>query len=241
MVDLNGWVKLHRKINNTSFKRNPLVVALFMHILTNVNHEDTKIIWNKKEMNIKAGSFITGRKVLSFETGISEQSIRTCLDVLKSTSTITITAYSKFSVISINNWCEYQETTSKLTNNQPATNQQLTTNKNVKNDKNIKNIHISKVKTYFSKDKITEEQIDKVVDELKVSKEVVMDMIDSMDVWSNGKGNTALNWYLTLRNWIGRGIKEGKIKQINNYTKSDDKLIQHTLQVRNLGFDQNAN
>jgi hypothetical protein len=64
-------------------------------------------------------------------------------------------------------------------------------------------------------------------------------MIDDMDAWSNGKGNQALNWYLTLRNWLKRAIKEGKIKQIINNSKSDEQLIRTTLQARNLDSDKN--
>lgn len=138
-----GYIKLYRKIQENAFYKKSEVVHLFIHLLLCANHKDKKIIWNKEELIIKTGQLITGRKQLSKETGISEQTIRTCLTTLKSTNTITIKSTSKFSLISILNWCNYQSnSTSKLTikptNNQPATNQQLTTNNNDKNDKNDK-------------------------------------------------------------------------------------------------------
>ena len=141
---MDGWIKIHRKMNDTAFKTKPLVVALFLHLLTNANHKPNKFLWNNKEITIQEGQLITGRKELSKQTGISEQSIRTGLTILKSTSTITIKSTSKFSLISILNWHTYQgkstnTSTNKLTNEQPATNQQLTTNKNDKNVKNDKN------------------------------------------------------------------------------------------------------
>jgi hypothetical protein len=146
---MEGWIKLHRKFNDTSFKNRPLVVALFIHLLLNANHEDKKFYWNKKEIIIKKGQLLTGRKELSKQTGISPQSIRTAMMILKSTSTITTQPTNKFSIISILNWDRYQDQpTSKLTNtstiNQPTTNQQLTTNKNIKNEDNIYNM--SKIK-----------------------------------------------------------------------------------------------
>ena len=136
MID-QGWIKLHRKLNQTAFKKKPLIVALFIDLLTNANHQKSTIIWNKQEMVIEAGQLITGRKALAERTGISEQSIRTGLTTLKSTNTITIKTYSKYSVITICNWKDYQSLTSKLTNNQPATNQQLTTNKNEEKGENV--------------------------------------------------------------------------------------------------------
>ncbi len=134
-----GWIKLYRKFNDTAFKKKPLVVALFVDLLTNANHLKKTIIFNDKPLTIEAGELVTGRKELSKRTGISQQSIRTGLVTLKSTNTITITPTNKFSLITILNWKDYQGLTSKLTNKQPTSNQQATTNNNVlrmkKNDK----------------------------------------------------------------------------------------------------------
>lgn len=134
---MDGWIKLHRKFNETAFKRKPLIVALFIHLLTNANHKQSKMLWNGEEMIVEAGQLVTGRLSLSEQTGLSQQSVRTALVILKSTNTITIKTTTKFSVITICKWKEYQMLTNGLTNNQPTTNQQLTTNKN---DKNVINI-----------------------------------------------------------------------------------------------------
>ena len=145
MTNSTGWIKIHRKIFETSFYGKPLVVALFIHCLLRANHQDNKIIWNKEEITIRRGSFVTGLKVLSKESGISTQSIRTALVTLKSTHTLTIKSTTKFSVITILNYEQYQGLTNKLTNKQQTTNKQTTTNNNVlrmyKNDKkeNFKN------------------------------------------------------------------------------------------------------
>jgi DNA replication protein DnaD len=146
----NGWIKIHRKIINTSwYYKRSTVVHLFIHLLIKANHKDKKIFWNGKEIIIKRGELLTGLKKLSEETGISIQSIRTALNILKSTNTITIKSTNKFSIIQIVNYNQYQseeekltsKSTSTLTNNQQTTNKQLTTNKNNKNDKNEKNIY----------------------------------------------------------------------------------------------------
>ena len=147
---MEGWIKLHRKLNETSFKSKPLIMALFVDLLTNANHKKHSFIFNKKEVFIEAGSLVTGRKELSKRTGISQQSIRTALATLKSTNTITIEVTTKYSVITICNWSKYQLSTNKLTNKQPTSNQQATTYKNDKNDKNDKK---ERLKSFFTKKK----------------------------------------------------------------------------------------
>jgi len=133
-MENQGWIKLHRKLKDTSFKRNPLVVALFVHLLLSVNQEKRKFYRNGQEIEVLPGQLLTGRNELSKQTGISHQSIRTCLTVLKSTSTITIQSTNRFSLISILNWQEYQShQPAEQPANQQTTNQQLTTNKNTKN------------------------------------------------------------------------------------------------------------
>jgi hypothetical protein len=143
----NGWIKLHRKLMDWEWYCDSHMVHLFIHMLFKANHEPRK--W--KGESIDKGQFVSGREQLSLETGISEQSIRTCIERLKSTNEITIKSTNKFSVITVCNYCKYQSceiddqpsnqpaiqptTNQQLTNNQPATNQQLTNNQPATNHK----------------------------------------------------------------------------------------------------------
>ena len=137
-----GWIKLHRKLLNWEWFKSPKMVHLFLYLLLSANHEDGK--WQGVE--VKRGQLITGRKRISEETGLSEQTIRSGLKRLKSTNEITIKSTSRFSLITICNYNSYnakilesnQLNTQQVTSNQPASNQQVTTNKNDKNDKNDK-------------------------------------------------------------------------------------------------------
>ncbi len=141
---MEGWIKLHRKLLNWEWYKNSNMVHVFIHLLFSANYESKK--WQGIE--IKRGQFVTGRKSLSGSTGISEQSIRTCLSKLKSTNEITIKSTNKYSVITINKYEEYQMNgeeatntlTTKTTKSQPTVNQQLTTTNNIKKDKKEKNI-----------------------------------------------------------------------------------------------------
>jgi hypothetical protein len=143
---MSGWVKMHRNITKWEWYDDSKMVHLFFHLVVSANHKEG----NWKGQEVKRGQLITGRKKLSSLTGISEQSIRTCLDRLVSTNEITIKPTSKNSLITILNYDLYQESeiinqqsTIKSTNNQPTINQRSTTNKNdnnVKNEKKVKEV-----------------------------------------------------------------------------------------------------
>ena len=131
----NGWIKLHRKFKDWEWSQDPNTSHLFVRLLLMANHK--KRSW--KGIDILPGQIVTGRKKLSSDTGLSEQSVRTSLNKLKSTNEVTIESTKQYSIIEIINWKNYQQVTNNLTNEQPTTNQQLTTNKNVKKEKNVKN------------------------------------------------------------------------------------------------------
>ncbi len=143
-----GWIKLYRKFRTWQWYKKSEMVHLFIHMLLSANHKEKK--W--QGVTIQRGQLITGRKTLSEETGISQQTIRTCLRRLEESEEINQQSTSKFSLITVCNYDDYQSlieddqpaTNQQVTSNQPATNQQLTTNKNVKNIKNEKNIEIFK-------------------------------------------------------------------------------------------------
>ena len=143
-----GYIKLWRKFKETSFFKNPNAAHLAVYLLLECNHEPKKFVFNGEEITIDRGQCLTGRVKIAFDTGMSEQNVRTSLDILKLTSFLTIKATNRFSIISIGNYGRYQDVsttklTSNLTNHQPATNQPLTTNNNYKNDNNEKNTTIS--------------------------------------------------------------------------------------------------
>jgi len=125
-MEQQGWVKLHRNILQWEWYKDTHTAHLFIHLLISANHEPRK--W--QGITINRGQLISGRKALSQDTGIPEQSIRTSLNKLKSTNELTIKSTSKYSIYTIVNYDKYQskdseltiKSTSQLTNDQPATN-----------------------------------------------------------------------------------------------------------------------
>lgn len=126
--DNSGFVFLHRKLTNWEWYTNVNTAHLFIHCLLSANHKDN--MW--QGIKIKRGSFITSRAKLSAQTGLSEQAVRTALDHLKQTGEITCEGKNKYTIITVNNYSEYQQPTSNQPAKQPRKNQrnnQQTTNK----------------------------------------------------------------------------------------------------------------
>lgn len=115
--------------------RNSKYVHLWVHLLLKANHKGDKIMWNGGILNLESGQFIAGRKSLSNETGIAESTCEDILRFLEKEGQIRQQSNSKFRVITILKWKDYQESDNKTT----ASRQPADTNKNDKNDKNVKN------------------------------------------------------------------------------------------------------
>lgn len=115
-----GWVKLHRKIVDWEWYDDHSTTRLFVHLLLTVGHEAKTY----QGVEVPAGSRVCGRKKLSLETGLSEQTIRTSLKKLQESSQINQVSSRKHSIITVANWSDYQnsnqEVTSQATTKQPA-------------------------------------------------------------------------------------------------------------------------
>lgn len=125
----DGWIKFYRKFQEWEWYSKSEMVHLFLHLLLNANPEDME--WQGR--TIKKGQVITGRRKISEVTGISEQTIRTCLQRLVETGEILVESTNKFSIITICNYGNYQDSESEsnqqVTSNQPTENDTLATAK----------------------------------------------------------------------------------------------------------------
>lgn len=135
-----GYIKYWRKIKEWSWYKDSNTKSLFLHLTAEANHKPFVFLGHR----IDRGQIACGRRQLAFDTGLSEQEVRTSLAKLKSTSDITIESTSNFSVVSIVNYDNYQgkatsKSTSKRADEQPAINQRSTTIKECKKLENEKN------------------------------------------------------------------------------------------------------
>ena len=143
MVKDLGWVKLHRKLMDKGYYKKSEIVHLWVHILLKANHKPNEFYWNKENIKVGRGQFITGRKALSEETGINESSIERILKMLENEQQIEQQKTTKFRLITVKNWDYYQTSeTSEQQNEQQVNNKRTTSEQQVntnKNDNNVKN------------------------------------------------------------------------------------------------------
>lgn len=201
-TQVNGFVQLHRKIIDWEWYKNSNTCKLFIHCLLKANHTLCK--W--EGITIKRGQFVTGRKKLALETGLSEQECRTALDHLKATKELTIKATKRYSIITVNNWQLYQ---TKQPSNKPTSNQQATTNNNDNNDN--KNIRGRK----FIPPSIEEVETYCLEKGYSVNAESFVNYYQTIG-WMIGK-NKIKDWKAAVRNWHSRS-KENKPKEEDNYS-----------------------
>ena len=155
----NGVIKLHRSILNWEWYQDSNTKDVFLHLLLNAQWEDSRF----RGYKVPKGSLVVGRKKLAEELKMSERSVRTSLEHLKSTNEIAIKSTNKFSIITIVNWEKYQciesEPTNKSTNNESN---KRPTSDHIKEYKNIrkeeyKNRFIPEQKTVYDWKEINKE------------------------------------------------------------------------------------
>lgn len=139
---MKGWVKIYRELQEWEWYTKPEMVHLYIHLLLSANH--TTVKWQGS--TIKRGQLVTSGAQLAKNTGLSVQSVRTCLNRLKSTNEIAIETTKMYTLITICNYGRYignesdsnkasnKAPNKRLTKQKQSANKQLTTNKNDKND-----------------------------------------------------------------------------------------------------------
>ena len=131
-----GWVKMHRKIFQWEWYKHPTVSRVFMHLIMKANHAPAR--WQGIE--IKPGQMVTSYRHLADELGLSPEPVHRAIKKLKSTGEISVVPNARYSIITILNYAQYQET---QTNSKQSANDIQTiskSNNNKKNENNKKNI-----------------------------------------------------------------------------------------------------
>lgn len=151
-----GWIKLHRKIRDSSIFNDHQLFRLWMICLTEATHKERDQLIDKQTVHLMPGEFVTGRYDIHelYNNGLKhsdkvtgEKTVYRWLEKLQSSGFLTIKKTNKFSIVSIDNWAFYQGDDSnndhqidqQMTIKRPSDDQQMTTNKNVKNIENVKN------------------------------------------------------------------------------------------------------
>ena len=104
MQEINGFIKLYRKLKRWGWYKDTVVKCVFLHFLLSASY--TEFEWMGE--TFKPGQFITSVSHLSEELGFSPKQIRTAIDKLCSTKEVGKRTTNKFTVITVMNWESYQ-------------------------------------------------------------------------------------------------------------------------------------
>ncbi|HFU6576596.1 TPA: DnaD domain-containing protein [Enterococcus faecalis] len=143
-----GYVKLYRKVMDSFVWTNPYMYKLWNLCLMKASHENRKFLFNGKEIWLNSGEFVTGRDAITFEMNkgvkrehqVNSGSVWRWLKRFEKEGMLNIKSTTKYSVVSINNWDDYQASEHQVNIKRTTSEQQVHTNKNEKNDKNEKNV-----------------------------------------------------------------------------------------------------
>jgi len=205
----NGWIKIHRKLLEWEWYDEPNTFRLFMHLLLKANHKPK----NYRGVFIESGQVMTGINLLSEQTGLTFQKVRTSLNNLKSTNEITIKTNNKGTIIQIVKYKDYQVSTSEITNEQQTNNKPITTNKKEKKEKKEdtpKKIFIPPTEQEFRK-----EAYDKIVQ--SYGKDTFNQKV---------KGNVIAKYHA----WNNNDWKDGYNKPIKNWKAKVNHSLKHFLE-----------
>nr|DAE29740.1 MAG TPA: replisome organizer [virus sp. ctyMK1] len=199
MSNLNGFVKLHRKMIEWGWYSDCVVKDVFLHILMVATFKPAQY----RGYDLVPGQAIIGLSRLSKELGFSIQQVRTALKKLESTGEISLFSTNKFTIATVENWEFYQ--CEDETNNKRATNEQQTNNKRATNEqqhlKNVKNVkNVKKVKNNIFKPPTAEEVKAYCIERgNNVDVDAFIDFYESKG-WYVGK-NKMKDWKAAVRNW----------------------------------------
>jgi len=235
---MDGWIKLHRKFSDWEWFDNSEMVHLFIFLLLNANSENG----NWRGITIKRGQILTGLHSLNERTGISIQTLRTCLTRLEKTGEINKQSNNQNSIITICNYESYQEKpqkSNKQPNKRPTSDQQATNNKQEEEEKKLvdvvvdnnirewrENFEIYKNQVYTTLEQLTNDP-DFISKQQKYypSLDIITTLNKAVDIfwgteagWKHKKKSKAesIDWIATLTNAIGQPANKVFKQPLNN-------------------------
>lgn len=235
-VNMEGWIKLHRKIKDHWLYKESRVFSKFeawTDILLEVNHSTDKVLIGENLMNVKPGESLKSLDTWSRRWNWNKSKVRRFLKLLENDNMIELKNERKTTRITICKYERYQvernanETQVKRKRNASET--QVTPDKNVKNVKNEKNVKKREGKKIppppsisefvnYAKDKAFEKNLNLDTTKLELKFEAWKE-----NEWRTGKGQKINNWKTTLLNTLPYLQKEKNSAKKENYGKGNER------------------
>lgn len=154
------------------------MLKLWLLCLMKASHKESKFLFNGQEIVVSSGQFVTGGHVIAkeFNEGVPSdnqvvgRTLWRWLKKFEKEEMLSIKSTTKYSVISINNWHEYQVNDNQVSSDGQTSVKPLSTyknDKNVKNDKNINNNSRKSGKRTYDEDSIHYQLAQFLLEEIK--------------------------------------------------------------------------
>jgi hypothetical protein len=147
-----GFIKLYKKMLDWEWYDDPNTCRLFIHILLKASWKESS--WHG--VKIHPGQLITSLASLAEETQLTTKQVRVALDHLKTTGEVASKGQSKYRIITVVKWDEYQGEGKQRASKGQAEGKQRATSKEYKEYKNKRNIYACE-KSDVDYDKLAEE------------------------------------------------------------------------------------
>ncbi len=106
---MQGWVKVHRSVmDNQIIMKSPDHLAVWMYLLLHATHKEQKATFKGKELILKPGQLITGRKMIAEKINISESKVHRVLALFEAERLIEQQTSNKNRLIYLPNWDKQQ-------------------------------------------------------------------------------------------------------------------------------------
>ena len=222
MNESKGFIKLYRSVLEWEWFNDANTFRLFMYCLLKANYTDTT--W--RGIEIKRGSFISSYNKLSAYTGLTTQQVRTSLNKLIITGEVTHKSHSKYSVIEVNNYEQYQDanTVNNKKSNSQKTKKEQDNNKEVTTDKELKKEKKKEVKKrYLNNVYITVTEYQKLID--TYGERMTKEFIARLDEYISMKTVSYKSHYTVIQNWIRRDPNPKWQFEIQSEQEKIDNLV----------------
>lgn len=113
-----GWIKLHRSILDNPIFNDLQLYRLWSLCLLKATHKEREVLVGKQTVHLQPGQFITGRTAIRelYNKGLKEsdqvhgdKTVYRWLMTLEMTRYVTLQKTSKYTVVTVTNWNQYQQ------------------------------------------------------------------------------------------------------------------------------------
>lgn len=134
---MEGWIRIHRKLIETSWFNKSEYVHLWLYLLLKANHQDKEILIGNEKVLVKRGQLLTSRHKLSDVVHVQENKIYRILKCFENEHQIEQQKTTRYTLITILNYDTYQKNEQvkeqQMNNKRTTDEQQMNTNNNVNN------------------------------------------------------------------------------------------------------------